>query len=62
MLGIFEGKLLDLIFDLLCYLGFIKVQIDVVNDYVCGMMMLEGVLYLLVVYYLVFDCVNVCGK
>lgn len=62
VLGILDVKLNDLIFDLLCYFGYSKVEIDVVNDYVCGIMIFEGVLYLKEEYYYVFDCVNLCGK
>lgn len=62
MFGVFVEKLMDLEFNFLCYFGFSKVDIDVVNDYVCGIMILEGVLFFKEEYLYIFDCVNLCGK
>jgi len=49
-------------FDLLNALGFTQAEIDVVNEYVCGTMTIEGAPHLKEEHYEVFDCANKCGK
>lgn len=49
-------------FNLLNELGFNDDEIDAVNDYVCGTMMVEGAPFLKEEHLKVFDCANKCGK
>ena len=61
-LGIPKEELHNPTFDMLTHLGFSKAQIDLANNYVCGMMTLEGAPHLKREHYSVFDCANACGR
>ncbi len=49
-------------FHMLKALGFIDEQIEAANDYVCGVMTIEGAPHLKKEHYPIFDCANKCGK
>ncbi|MBC7874279.1 MAG: vitamin B12-dependent ribonucleotide reductase [Ferruginibacter sp.] len=60
-LGFIPDQYNDLEWSLLEALGFSDEQIEAVNDYVCGTMMLEGAPLLKEEHLPVFDCANKCG-
>lgn len=49
-------------FHMLKALGFSDSEIDAANDYVCGVMTIEGAPHLKKEHYPIFDCANKCGK
>jgi ribonucleoside-diphosphate reductase alpha chain len=49
-------------FHMLKALGFSDAEIDAANDFVCGVMTIEGAPHLKVEHYPIFDCANKCGK
>jgi ribonucleoside-diphosphate reductase alpha chain len=61
-LGFTKHQLEDSDFDMLGKLGFSKEEIDEINDYVCGTMMIEGAPHLKEEHLPVFDTANKCGK
>ena len=61
-LGFDTAQLDDPGFDMLTSLGFTQKQIDDVNDYVCGTMMIEGAPHIKDEHLAIFDCANKCGK
>ena len=61
-LGFTPEQYNDFEWSLLEALGFTDEQIEAVNDYVCGTMMLEGAPGLKEEHLPVFDCANKCGK
>ncbi len=61
-LGFTQAQLDDFNFDMLASLGFMKVDIDMANEYCCGTMTVEGAPHLKEEHYAVFDCANPCGK
>jgi ribonucleoside-diphosphate reductase alpha chain len=61
-LGFSASQLDDPSFDLLRALGFNAQQIEETNNYVCGMMTIEGAPGLKAEHLPVFDCANRCGK
>lgn len=61
-LGFKEEQYADWSFNLLEELGFTEEQIDAANDYVCGVMTIEGAPALKEEHLPVFDCANKCGK
>jgi ribonucleoside-diphosphate reductase alpha chain len=62
VLGFTDAQLNDYKFNLLQTLGFRTAEISAANDYVSGMMTVEGAPHLKQVHYSVFDCANKCGK
>lgn len=61
-LGFDEEKYSAPDFNLLRELGFTKKQIEEANDFVCGMLTVEGAPHLREEHYPVFDTANPCGK
>ncbi|NCI51561.1 vitamin B12-dependent ribonucleotide reductase [Sediminibacterium roseum] len=61
-LGFTEEQYSDWSFNLLEAIGFTEEQIDAANDYVCGVMTIEGAPFLKEEHLPVFDCANKCGK
>ncbi len=61
-LGYTDEQLSDFNFSILEELGWTKAQIEEVNEYVCGTMMIEGAPELKDEHLAVFDCANTCGK
>jgi ribonucleoside-diphosphate reductase alpha chain len=61
-LGFDADQIDDSGFDLLSALGFSAGQIEEANNYVCGMMTIEGAPGLKQEHLPVFDCANKCGK
>jgi ribonucleoside-diphosphate reductase alpha chain len=61
-LGFDASQLDDPGFDMLGALGFTGRQIDEVNDYICGTMMIEGAPHIKDEHLAIFDCANKCGK
>jgi ribonucleoside-diphosphate reductase alpha chain len=61
-LGFDAAQLDDPGFDMLQSLGFSVKQIDEVNDYICGTMMIEGAPHIKDEHLAIFDCANKCGK
>jgi ribonucleoside-diphosphate reductase alpha chain len=61
-LGFDAAQLDDPGFDMLQSLGFSLKQIDEVNDYICGTMMIEGAPHIKDEHLAIFDCANKCGK
>ncbi|MDC1383296.1 vitamin B12-dependent ribonucleotide reductase [Candidatus Puniceispirillum sp.] len=61
-LGVTDEKMNDFDFNLLEYLGFSKIEIEVANLHVCGAMTLEGAPHMKDVHLPIFDCANVCGR
>jgi len=61
-LGLSEGQLDDMSFDMLAALGFTAEEIDAANIYCCGAMTLEGAPHLQEAHLPVFDCANPCGR
>ncbi len=49
-------------FHMLKALGFSDEEIDRANDFVCGLMTIEGAPHLKAEHYPIFDCANKCGK
>lgn len=62
VLNFTEAQLNDWSFNMLQALGFTKEDIEIANEYVCGVMTLEGAPHLKEEHYPVFDCANKCGK
>ncbi len=62
VLGINEQDLSDPSKSILELLGFTSVEIDSLEEYVCGAMTIEGAPHLKEEHYAVFDCANKCGK
>ena len=61
-LGVTDEQMNDFDFNLLEYLGFSKIEIEVANLHVCGAMTLEGAPHMKDVHLPIFDCANVCGR
>lgn len=61
-LGITEEKSSEAGFDLLVELGFSAEQIKEANDFVCGVMTIEGAPQLKEEHLPIFDCANRCGQ
>lgn len=61
-LGFTAEEYNDVEWNMLEALGFSEAEIEAVNDYVCGTMMLEGAPHLNEKDLPVFDCANKCGK
>ncbi len=61
-LGFSNEQLNDPMFDVLGALGFSADQIEAANQYICGMMTIEGAPGLKEEHLAVFDCANKCGK
>jgi ribonucleoside-diphosphate reductase alpha chain len=61
-LGFTAEQLHDWNFDLLAALGFSREQVQEANDYVCGLMTVEGAPALRKEHLPVFDCANKCGR
>lgn len=57
-----DDQLRDPGFDMLTHLGFSKQDIEVANNYCCGVMTLEGAPHLKIEHLPVFDCANPCGR
>ena len=61
-LGFTSAQLDDFNFDMLAALGFLKIDIDMANEYCCGTMTVEGAPFLKDEHLPIFDCANPCGK
>ena len=62
VLGFDDGQLADPSFDILGALGFSASEVQAANDWVCGMMTIEGAPHLRDEHLPVFDCANRCGR
>lgn len=61
-LGLSEAELADPNLNILTKLGFTTQQIEAAENFICGMMTLEGAPGLKLEHLPVFDCANKCGK
>ncbi|MFC2132138.1 hypothetical protein ACFLSQ_11955 [Bacteroidota bacterium] len=61
-LGLTNEQIEDSDFDMLGKFGFTTEEIDKVNDYVCGTMMIEGAPHIKDKHLPIFDTANKCGK
>jgi len=61
-LGLNEKQFADWNLNILEAIGFTPEEIREANDYVCGVMMLEGAPHLKEKHYDIFDCANKCGR
>jgi ribonucleoside-diphosphate reductase alpha chain len=61
-LGFTKEQIDDNDFDILSNLGFSNEEIDAINDYVCGTMMIEGAPHLQEKHLPIFDTANKCGR
>jgi ribonucleoside-diphosphate reductase alpha chain len=61
-LGLNEKQFADWNLNILEAIGFTPEEIHEANDYVCGVMMLEGAPHLKEKHYDIFDCANKCGR
>lgn len=62
VLGINEEMLSSPNLNILELLGFTAEQIEAANEYVCGVMTIEGAPHLKEIHYPIFDCANRCGR
>jgi ribonucleoside-diphosphate reductase alpha chain len=61
-LGLTKNQIEDSNFNILAKLGFSPKDIDAINDYVCGTMMIEGAPHIKEEHLPIFDTANKCGK
>ena len=61
-LGLTDGQLNDLSFDMLAALGFSRDEVQAANIHCCGAMTLEGAPHLRPEHLAVFDCAAPCGR
>ncbi len=61
-LGLTDAQLSDPAFDMLIHLGFSVQEIELANNYCCGLMTLEGAPHLKIEHLPIFDCANPCGR